>query len=92
MHDEWFANVPVDGLFLRSSSIEADHHIALTAPATTQGEAEFSNSVLQSNESRVKTIYTTHGMDGIVDQNNETEVDEFAELDAWFARGAVELV
>lgn len=88
MHDEWFADTPVDNLFLRSSSIGVDHH-ALTAPAITQGE--LSNSALQSDESRVKTTYTTHGMDGIVDQNNESE-DEFAELDAWFASGAVEIV
>jgi hypothetical protein len=87
-----FANVPVDDLFLRSSSIEVDHHIALTAATTTEGEAESSNTVLQSDESRVKAIYTTHGMDGIVDQDDETEVDEFAELDAWFASGAVEII
>jgi hypothetical protein len=92
MHGEWFANNPVDDLFL--GSIDAG---LPTAPITaTTDDAKSLTQASKSDGSHFNTTYTsvTNGIsDGnFVDQKTENEDDEFAELDAWFASGAVEIL
>lgn len=95
MRDEWFAKTHMDNFFLGSDSIDAGLSTTLTI-AATEDDAKSSSQASISDRSHVNTsdtgVANNKGGDHFVDQKIENEEDEFAELDAWFASGAVEIL
>jgi hypothetical protein len=95
VHDEWFANAPIDDLFLGSDSIDAGLPATPTIAATAD-DSKFLNHASKSDGSHVTTTYASAADDivggNFADQKFENEEDEFAELDAWFASGSVEIL
>lgn len=92
MHGKWFANNPVDELFL--GSIGAGQPTT-TIPRTMEDKNLWTQAS-KSDSSHVNTTYTSvmseNSNGNLVDQKTENEDDEFAELDAWFGSGTVEIL
>jgi len=82
MHEEPYFNSPVNDFFLDSDPNDA---ILPAAPAlaTTKDDG---------SKSDVNAAYATVAGSILADRKVENEDDEFAELDAWFASGAVEIL
>lgn len=80
MHTDWLANDPIDDRFLDAGSTD-------TGPTTTI-------AATQDDQPSKSDGSQTYARVNNIDNDNlkiENE-DEFAELDAWFASGAVEIL
>jgi hypothetical protein len=89
MHDESFADPFVGDLSLGSDLIDLGLHGTpmITAP---EDDARIANQGSSSDDSL--PMHTSDTGEKLVDFKIGDEEDEFAELDAWFASGAVEIV